>query len=137
MPSKAVWYGIGALMLVGGIVLMSVAASYIAKLKTAAEKNKSPWIAGTVIGPIMILAGVGIVGATFFGAIGSNNATAMVGTAPSANAGSAAAPNANPIAAIKHAALNSSHALANEAKVKANIANAAEQLNALVKENGA
>jgi len=135
MPSKAVWYGIGAFLLVGGIVLMSVAASKIAALKTAAEKNKSPWIAGTVFGPIMILAGVGIVGATFFGAIGSNSAGAMVGTAPSANAGSATAnvPAQNPVTAIENAARAKKNAAEHVVANANEIAKAAKELNAVMK----
>jgi hypothetical protein len=128
---------IAAVMIVIGIIGMSVGSAFLAKLKTKAEKDKSPALIGVVIGPVMIAVGVGLAIATGVGKLGSNNAAAMVGTAPGAAAGSAAAPNANPVVAIKHAAINASHALANEAEMKKNIANAASQLNALVKENGA
>lgn len=137
MVASSTWYMIAALMIVIGIIGTSVGSAFLDKLKTKAEKDKSPALIGVIGGPIMIVVGVCLVIATGVGKLGSNNAAAMVGTAPGAAAGSAAAPNANPIAAIKHAAINSSHALANEAKVKENIANAASQLNALVKENGA
>jgi hypothetical protein len=136
MVAPTTKYVIAAVMIVIGIIIMSVSSAYIAKLKTKAEKDKSPWIAGVVIGPLMIVGGVIFTAVTAFGG-SSDNAAATVGTMPSNASGSAAAPNANPIAAIKHAAINSSHALANEAEVKKNIANAASQLNALVKENGA
>ena len=137
MVAPSTWYMTAAAMIIFGIIIMSVGSAFLDKIKTKAERDKSPWISAVVIGPVMIVIGVGLAIATGVGKLGSNNAVGTVATMPSSAGGSAAAPNANPIAQIKHAATNASHALANEAEVKKNIANAASQLNALVKENGA
>lgn len=134
MPDKATIYGLCAFAVVAGIITMSVSSAELNKITDAKKKKESPIIAGVVIGGILIVIGILVAGWMFFQ---KSDATAMVGTAPGAAAGSATAANANPITAIKHAALNSSHALANEAKVKEKMANAASELNALMKENGA
>jgi uncharacterized membrane protein len=129
MVAPTTWYVTAAVMIIIGIILMSVGSSYIAKLKTKAEKDKSPWISAVVIGPIMIVIGVALVIATFVGVIGKNNAAGMVGTPPSAAAGSVSnAPSQNPVEAIEKAAETKMHNAQNAVANAKNIANAAKTL---------
>jgi uncharacterized membrane protein len=134
MVEKTTKYIGAAVMIILGIILMSVGSSYIAKLKTKAEKDKSPWIAAVVIGPIMIVGGV--IFALVTGLSGSSdNAANMVGTAPGAAAGSATAANApqNPVAAIENAARAKKNLAEHTAKNAGAIENAAKELNGVLK----
>jgi hypothetical protein len=129
MVAPTTWYVIAAAMIIFGIIIMSVGSSYIAKLKTKAEKDKSPWIAAVVIGPVMIVIGVGLAIATGIGAIGNSSSAAMLGTPPSAAAGSATnAPATDPVKEIEKAATNRMHNAQNVVSKSENVANAAHQL---------
>ena len=131
MPSKAVSYGISAVAAAGGIVLMSYAAAQIDKLKTKAEKDKSPWIAGVVFGVLFIVAGIAYAAMTYM----SGDAVAPF-TPPTTAAGSASAatvPAQNPITAIENAARAKKNAAEHAAANAVEIEKAAKALNAVMK----
>jgi chromate transport protein ChrA len=134
MVEKTTKYIIAAVMIIVGIILMSVGSSYIAKLKTKAEKDKSPWVSAVVIGVLMIVGGVIFAAVTGFGG-SSDNAAAMVGTMPSNVGGSATAANApqNPVAAIENAARAKKNLAEHTAKNAGAIENAAKELNGVLK----
>lgn len=134
MVAPTTKYMIAAAMIILGIVIMSVSSAYIAKLKTKAEKDKSPWIAGVVIGPLMIVGGVIFAIVTALGG-SSDNAANMVGTMPSDASGSATAANApqNPVAAIENAARAKKNLAEHTAKNAGAIENAAKELNGVLK----
>jgi len=128
MPSKAVSYGIAALLAVLGVPLMSYAAAQLDKLKTKAEKDKSPWIAGVVFGVLLIVAGIGYAAFTFM----SGDAVAPA-TMPTEAAGSASAVSQNPIVAIENAARAKKNAAEHAANNAQQIEKAAKALNAVIK----
>ena len=135
MPSKAVSYGISALMAVAGIPLMSYASAQLDKIKDKAARDKSPWIAGVVFGVLLIVGGIIYAVMTFM----SGDSVAPF-TPPTAAAGSASAANVpaqNPVAAIRIAAREKKNAAEHIVNNAEQIENAAKALNAVMKTSNA